>query len=108
MYADMISAAYHNPLRWSAKKSFELTRNDVLTANPDFARPIYIKEYVGGAKSKHYKVSSMKEFYMEHSAGEANLPDPIRVTKNSLGSCRNQEYIHWAHAPAPAQTPPFT
>ena len=64
-YADLNRMAYKNPLRWSMKKSFELTVAEVQTKNPYFTRPINVIEYVLDTEKKRYKACSFEELFQE-------------------------------------------
>lgn len=66
MFADTGPLAYHNPLRWSTKKPFNLTLADISNENRGFARPIHVKEFEADREKRAYKVSSLQELQEKH------------------------------------------
>lgn len=73
MYADVNIIAYENPLRWSTKKSYEKTLEEVQKQNPAFDRPVYVKEYSSNGERTTYKASSFQD--LRQHMNEHDNPD---------------------------------
>jgi len=74
MYADLNPIASRDPLRWSSRKSFGFTLEEVLAENTDFARPITVRENDSTNRDieiRRYKASSLRELH-EKNASKAS------------------------------------
>ena len=106
-YGDCLPLAYHDPLRWSTKKSFELTLAEVQAENENFSRAINVIEYVGNAKKNSYKAFSLQEFKRLHGVEAESEATGAREHLDKEGRCvqgLSTEAIA-ADEPSPDDTP---
>jgi hypothetical protein len=94
-YADTNPLAKINPMRWSRKKDWDSTLNDISIGNPNCLRPLFIREYSGSTMSKKYHAKSIAELQEKHGATEAELPNVKakwkRIHKDGPEKCQCEE-----------------
>jgi hypothetical protein len=93
-YADINPAAFYNPVRWSYKKTVGDALAAILSANPNFTRPVHIKLYTDAAGKECFKVTSQAEFFKKchmTPGGAAPVPTDCHSTASASDLMRKPD-----------------